>query len=115
MKIITRVALIAAIGLMVKIIRERKKWASLEFKFIALSFLTLLSYLLYLVLWDWRLMQDIGYSQGLQGRYLFPNIIPVMFLLLVGVTFWHKKLAVPLALAMIVLNAIALKTVYVSY
>ncbi len=53
-------------------------------------------------------MQDLGYSQGLQGRYLFPNIVPAMFLLFVGMMTWHKKLGIILALGMVVLNVIAL-------
>lgn len=112
MKVITRVAIFAAIGLGVKLFKREK---SLEFKFIILCILSLESYVLYLVLWDWRLMQTLGYSQGLQGRYLFPNIIPAMFLLLVGITTWHKKLGQIIALAVIVLNIIALMTVHASY
>lgn len=112
MKIITRVAIFAGVGLIIKLFKREK---SLEFKFIILSFLSLISYVLYLVLWDWRLMQNLGYSQGLQGRYLFPNIIPAICLLLVGIKLWHKKLVIPLVLGMIILNMIALYTVHVSY
>ncbi len=115
MKIITRVAIFAAIGLAIKLIRDVRKKPTLEFKFIVLCVLSLTSYVLYLILWDWRLMQNLGFSQGLQGRYLFPNIIPAMFLLFVGMSTWHKKLGIVLALATIVLNVIALRTVIAIY
>jgi hypothetical protein len=76
MKIITRATLISAIGLIIG--------RGFKNKHILMSILFVAAYLLYLFLWDWRLMQSMGYSQGLQGRYLFPVIVPIMVILLGG-------------------------------
>ncbi|MBI4099933.1 DUF2142 domain-containing protein, partial [Candidatus Microgenomates bacterium] len=119
MKIITRVAILAAIGLVIYFYRVfRAKKFTLEFKFLVFFLLSSFFYLLYLVLWDWRLMQSIGFSQGLQGRYLFPNVVPQMALLLAGLTVvkrFEKTAAILLVIGMVILNIVALHTVYVSY
>ena len=75
MKIITRAAIICGIGLLL---------TRLKNKYVRASILFVFTYILYLFLWDWRLMQSMGYSQGLQGRYLFPVIVPIMVILLGG-------------------------------
>ncbi len=106
MKVITRVALICSLGL----IRARSK--------ILLFFmLSSASYLVYLLVWDYRLMQSVGFSQGLQGRYLFPNVIPHMAIFLAGWQAISKKtwwMAI-LPAGMIILNLIAFYTVANSY
>lgn len=75
MKVITRIAIISAIGLI---------FTRFKNKYINICFMFVFTYILYLFLWDWRLMQSMGYSQGLQGRYLFPVIVPIMVILLGG-------------------------------
>lgn len=114
MKIITRVAILAGVGLVLRLWRKRDfEWKALVFFIISSA-----SYLLYLVLWDWRVMQAMGYSQGLQGRYLFTNIVPQMALFLAGLTVikrFSKPTAILLALGIITLNLVALWTVYTIY
>lgn len=120
MKIITRVAVLAALGLVIKILLAAKNW-KITFELKALIFFLLSSafYLIYLVFWDWRLMQSTGFSLGLQGRYLFPNIIPQMALLLAGITAlfgrWKKIGAILSATAMVALNVIAMQLVFNIY
>lgn len=77
LRIITRVAIVFAAGIVIEIVKNPTKYLIF---FLMSSF----SFLLYLIFWDYRLMQSIGWSQGLQGRYLFPNIIPHMALLIYG-------------------------------
>lgn len=81
LKIITRIAAICGLGILVKIIRDRKSW---EFKVLMFFILSSVSYLAYMLFWDWRLMQSTGFSLGIQGRYLFPNIVPHMAIFLIG-------------------------------
>lgn len=124
MKIVTRVAIVAGIGLGLKFFQAVKN-RNFHFGFKALIFFLLSSifYVLYLVVWDWRLMQSVGFSQGLQGRYLFPNIVGQMGLILAGILVfvprkfgqWRGKVAGILAIGMIVLNAVALATIAGSY
>ncbi|MCL4389963.1 MAG: DUF2142 domain-containing protein [Patescibacteria group bacterium] len=112
MKVITRIAILGVIGLGVRLVIDKNK------KILIFFILASSSYLLYLVLWDWRLMQAIGFSQGLQGRYLFPNIIPQMALLLAGLTVFkrfEKQISTLLVVGMVALNMVALYTVFQSY
>lgn len=101
MKIITRVAILSGIGL---IIRGFKGIKGFEGKAFVYSILVFSSYILYLFLWDWRLMQSMGYSQGLQGRYLFPVIVPIMIILLGGL----GRFGFLAAAGMILLNGFSL-------
>ena len=110
MKIITRIVLISGIGIILAIFKATK----FERKVLVFFILSILSFTVYLVLWDWRLMQAQGFSQGLQGRYFFPNIVPIMATILMGVSYLGKmikreKVAVSLlAIAMVFLNIYSL-------
>lgn len=124
LKVVTRVAIIAGLGLALRLITIlRRHKSDFETKAIILFLLSSFFYVLYLVFWDWRLMQANGFSQGLQGRYLFPNIVPHMALLLIGLLalipakMKKLRLVVPciIAAAMILLNSIAFQTVAKSY
>ena len=119
LKIITRLGILGGLGILAKLTLAVKR-RDFSFKTEALIFFLLSSifYFLYLILWDWRLMQANGFSQGLQGRYFFPNIVGQMALLLAGLTVWRrfqKPLAVAAVFAMIALNLVALHTVAASY
>lgn len=119
MKIITRVAVLIGAGLLIYFYRAiKKKTFSFEFQAVVFFLFSSVLYLLYLVVWDFRVMQSMGYSQGLQGRYLFPNIVPHMALLLTGATFFKRyarPFAVSLASLMVILNLVALYTIYKSH
>jgi len=106
LKIITRVAIISGIGLIIKLLWRRKK--DFEFKVIYFFLLTTIVYIIYLFVWDWRLMQSMGWSQGLQGRYLFVNIIPMMALLMIGIMHWRESLGKVLVFLEIILNFVGL-------
>ena len=120
LKVITRAAALAGLGLVIKgsLAIKNKKF---DFELKALTFFLLSSvfYILYIIFWDWRLMQAQGFSLGLQGRYLFPNIIPQMALFLTGLTALfgrYKRVGMVIVpLAMILLNGVALMTVVTSY
>ncbi len=114
MKIITRFVLLAGIGLIIRLWRK----TGFEFKALVFFLLSTVFYFLYLIFWDWRLMQSIGFSQGLQGRYLFTNIVPQMALILSGLTVikrFEKVATVVLMVGMVALNLVALYTVFQSY
>ncbi len=119
LKIITRLAALAVLGLVVKlVIIIRQRAVNFEFKALVLFIISSLSYVTYLLFWDWRLMQANGFSQGLQGRYFFPNIIGHMALFLIGLTVikrLQKPVAIGLILGFFVLNIVALQTVAGSY
>lgn len=102
MKIITRIAVISILGLIIKFFREKRN--TLEFKILSFFVICNFSFIIYMFLWDWRLMQSMGYSQGLQGRYLFPAIVPQMALFLVG--FWSIGKLVKLEKFAVILSAI---------
>lgn len=116
MKIITRVSAISVLGLFIWVIRliRNKKMEFID-KAMIFFLVSTATYAFYLILWDWRLMQSIGYSQGLQGRYFFTNIVPQMALLLLGITIWRRSLALIFLLGMIILNGIALQTIINSF
>jgi hypothetical protein len=118
MKIITRVAAVCGVGLGIRLLGVVRGFGGFEKKAVIFFLLSAFSYLLYLVMWDFRAMQSMGYSPGLQGRYLFTNIVPQMALLMVGLTIikrWEKPLLLLLASGMVVLNSIALHTIYFLY
>lgn len=117
LRIITRVAVVLAAGIVIELVKNPTKYLIF---FLISSF----SFLLYLIFWDYRLMQSIGWSQGLQGRYLFPNIIPHMALLIFGtlglsriIPFKKSKYVLIglLVVMMISLNIVAYLTLIESY
>lgn len=118
LKIITRLAIIAIIGLFIKIIIKIKNGKyDFEFKAIIFFIVSSLSYIVYLLFWDWRLMQAMGFSQGIQGRYFFPNIASHMAILIYGLSFgkFTKGTLLVVSVAMIVLNLFVLKLLFNSY
>lgn len=111
LKVITRAAVLAGLGLGLKIFLSRER------KIIFVLGLFPVTYYLYMILWDWRLMQSMGYSLGLQGRYFFPVVVPIMAIFIFGLVprrFTNIVLASLIA-GMIVLNVAALSTVVKSY
>lgn len=118
LKIITRLAIIATIGSFIKIIIKIKNGKyDFEFKAIILFIISSLSYIVYLLFWDWRLMQAMGFSQGIQGRYFFPNIVAHLAILIFGLSWgrFTKPILFISILAIILLNLVALRTVFLSY
>lgn len=120
MKIVTRVAAIAIFGLVVKfILFLRRRKFSFEDRALIFFVVSIVSYIVYLLVLDWRFMQSTGFSLGLQGRYLLPNIVPEMALFLIGWTTlfgrFKKTGAIILAFGMVALNAVAFVTVFRSY
>ncbi len=85
LKVITRIGLLSGVGILLYfmgVCRERR--ADFLTKAVVFSVISVSSYLLYLLLWDFRLMQSAGFSAGLQGRYFFSNVVPEMLLLITG-------------------------------
>ena len=120
MKAVTRIAAIAIFGLMVKIcLWIRRRRFSFEDKALIFFAISTVSYIVYLLVLDWRFMQSTGFSLGIQGRYLLPNIVPEMTLFLVGwMTLFgrFKKAGAGLIITgMVALNIVALVTVAGSY
>jgi len=99
LKIITRLAIVSGIGLVL---------TRLKNKYVIASIVFVVTYTLYLFMWDWRLMQSMGYSQGLQGRYLFPVIVPIMIIFLEGLGKFGKVAVIGTGIGMVILNSTAL-------
>ncbi len=117
LKIITRISIISAIGIFIRLFKQK----DFEHKAIIFFLLSTFSFIIYLCLWDWRLMQSLGYSQGLQGRYLFPNIVPIMALLLIGLSQLGKLIRqerlvlVLVSFSIITLNLLSLLLIHQIY
>lgn len=111
LKIITRVAILAGLGVGLKILFSHER------KIIFVLALFPVTYYLYMIAWDYRLMQSMGYSLGLQGRYFFPVVVPIMAMLIFGLV--PSKLSnlvlILLIVGSIVLNVIALNIVAKGY
>ncbi len=114
LKIITRVAAISVFGLIIKLAKEKN---NLEKKTVIFFLLSTFSYILYLLLWDWRLMQSAGFSAGIQGRYFFPNIVAHMGIFIFGLSWgrFSKPVLLIVSGLMIALNIFALHYLYLSY
>ncbi len=117
LKVITRVSIVSAFGLLIRLFKEK----NFEHRAVIFFILSSVSFILYLCLWDWRLMQSLGYSQGLQGRYLFPNVVPIMALLLIGLAQLgklirqEKLILILTSLSFIFLNFFSLFYLYKIY
>lgn len=85
-RILMRMILVAAIGLVLKIILIIKKKQYNQQTFL-LGFICYVAtvYFLALFIWDWFFYRGNNYSFGFQGRYYFPVIVCHMILLAVGV------------------------------
>lgn len=108
LKIITRIAVACAVGVATKFFRSKPE----ERRPIVFFLVANISFVAYLLLWDWRLMQSMGFSQGLQARYLFPNIVPQMALLLTG--FWTIGRVLKIERASVVLSALLMIILNIS-
>lgn len=124
LKVITRLGILAGIGVGVRIfLMWRNRKTEMEEKSLMFFFLISTTYIFYMFLWDWRLMQSNGFSLGLQGRYLFPALVAQMAIIVLGITGlvpekWEKVrllAGLVLAVAMISLNVIAWRMVANSY
>lgn len=123
-RLVNRVVVVAIFGVVIygiKQIRARhhskSDWAIILLAFAAVS------YFVTLTLWDWLFTRSKGFSFGMQGRYLFPQIAAHMFLMLVGLlqlvpekkTILRYLLALSVIGLMIGFNFVALKTVVAVY
>lgn len=124
LKVITRVCVVAGLGILGRMtVMVRRGEFSFLNRAVIFFLVAIFFYLFYLIVWDYQLTQAQGFSQGLQGRYLFAMIVPQMFLLLVGIVSvipkgWRTlgRLApYLLSILMITLNGIALYVVGQSY
>lgn len=111
LKIITRVAAISVVGL---IFTKKTKFESKALVFFIVSSV---SYIVYLLLWDFRLMQSAGFSAGIQGRYFFPNIVAHMVIFIFGLSWgrFSKPVLIIVSALMIALNIFAFRYLYLSY
>lgn len=119
-QILMRLMLIGAIGLIVKIVIDiRKK----DFNKVnqALFFLIFGAIIFYLaIIWrDWQHIRANGFPLGIQGRYFFPLILSHLSLLFIGLLAlipdkFKNATALLLGFGSIVLNYIALHTVFIS-
>ncbi len=124
MRLITRVALLASVGIgiyFLKVVTKRQP-LTFEAKAAILFLVSTLTYIIYLFLWDFRLMDYLGFSQGLQGRYLFPNIVAHLALFQLGIMTlfsFRKRLQQAvlgvLAAAMVGLNVVSWWLLSTSY
>jgi len=122
-KVLNRLVLVAAIGIIVKFIKIIK--SRQIFKYQGLIFITYTAFIYFfaLLFWDWGFFRNNNFSFGIQGRYYFPVIIPHMILLSLGVKeifgLFGKMAAklslIALSLWFIFLNFIALYIAINSY
>lgn len=123
-QILMRLGVLAALGLifwLVRLVKERK--FGFEEKGILYLFLLNFIYIGALYWVDFSFLKTHGFSIGMQGRYFFPLISTQMLFLALGI--WSlfpkkwlrvKKFAIiSLCLGMVVLNFVALTTVFSSY
>jgi hypothetical protein len=123
-RVINRFTIIAAFGILIKIITIFKK-KEFNFQNAALGLLMFFSlyYFFILMIWDYFFRVGHGFSLGFQGRYYFPTISAHMILLQVGLlSLLPKKfikikylVAKSLVFLMIILNFIGLFTLANSY
>lgn len=93
-QIANRVVLFGALGLFVYLWRVIKKKKLITAPFITLYLLlATLIYTLAIYYFDWQYTKAVGYSIGVQARYLFPTISAQMALLMIGlISFaWNAK------------------------
>jgi len=123
-RLINRVIIVAGIGLIMYVIKlmRMKRLSKSDWAILLLAF-TASSYFFALTVWDWLFTRSNGYSFGMQGRYLFPQIAAHMLLLLIGLLQFipQKRQALRYFLEQIVtggmigLNFVALQTIIQIY
>lgn len=122
-RILNRLVLVAAIGVILKLVRNLNlKKIRKEKNFFFLLYVSGI-YFLSLTVWDWFYTRSRGFSLGMQGRYYFPTLAAHMGLVLIGLMSlvpkkWEKfksSLVRVLCLGMVVLNFIGLYTVTKAY
>lgn len=121
-RIINRILIIAAIGILVKLFFSIKNRSKQEIMFIYLIAVSLI-YFLGLTFYNYLFTANHGFPFGIQGRYYFPTIIAHMAILLMGIISLvpnkfiklQYSLAKALSLGMIVLNFITLWVIAKSY
>lgn len=85
-QILMRLTLIGFVGVFIKLIQtffKKLNRQTLIFYFLIYSVLV---YFLSLFFWDWNFIRTHNFSFGIQGRYYFPVIVPIIILLIYGVT-----------------------------
>lgn len=109
MKIITRVVALAIFGAILGLfIKFYKKKVELLDKIVIYFMISSFCYILYMFLWDWRLMQASGFSLGLQGRYLLPLILMHMTIIFYGLTNLFSKKLKKIIFCLVVVGIVAL-------
>ncbi len=123
-RILMRVTLLAALGSLIWFVKVllRRKFTTQE---ISLFFLILINFLYIgaIYQYDFSYLRLHGMSIGIQGRYFFPAISAQMTFLVLGIVNlipqkWlklQKSAIILLTLGMIVLNFVALGTIFWSY
>lgn len=121
-QIIVRLTLISVFGLLIyflKIIKKRQFSANF-FPVIFMLFTSIMFFLAITVM-DYAHFKSHNFSLGIQGRYFFPTIVPHMALLLLGFqeifAIVKKRILASkiIAILMIILNFIGLKTLINAY
>ncbi len=121
-QVINRIMILAAIGLVVKIILLIKKRQRDDLLFLFLI-ISVAIYFFGITYYNYLFTLSHGFPFGIQGRYYFPTIIPQMAILLIGLSAFipskYKVIRFNLAkffgFMMAILNMIALWTIASSY
>lgn len=123
LRVITRVTFLAIIGLLIYMLRNAKNRKEYVYRATVFFIVMIVSFATYLFLLDFRNMQSIGFSYGIQGRYFFPVVIPVLFVLMLGLVSlvpnqWpkiQKALIILLVCGVVIINFIALSVLISSH
>lgn len=122
-KIINRIVFIAVIGFLLKMffVVKEKNYKQLKI----LTFLIWIPsiYFITLMVWNYFFFTKNGFSFGIQGRYYFPVIVPIITVLLLGLNYigkiilksFSKYLLILLVCLMIVFNTTTLIHISASY
>jgi uncharacterized membrane protein YuzA (DUF378 family) len=84
-QILMRLTLIGVIGVSVKLILTFFKKPSKEVQVFYFLIFSVAVYSLSLFFWDWNFIRTHNFSFGIQGRYYFPVIVPIITLLIYGI------------------------------
>lgn len=121
-RIINRVLVVLAVGVILYIIKMIKK-KDFSFKTISFGFFFYTSavYFAIITVWDYLFTLTHGFSFGIQGRYFFPTIASHIGILAFGIVGFSSKLKIQKILAgilsggMIILHELALFKLLFSY
>lgn len=80
-----RIVLIGFIGTIIGIIQNIFKKQTKSVKVYYFLIYSVFMYVISIFLWDWNFVRTFSFSFGIQGRYYFPIIVPLMILLITGI------------------------------